>query len=684
MRYQRFLRKTSLTVLLLVGLVGLSAAVKKANRYSPFDKEFYLSDAQIAFVRPGLNVTISDYSIAEDGSVKVRFQVTDDGGQPLDLDGVYTPGAINISFLIASIPQDKAHYVAYTTRNVTSPITNQTAVQPTADSGGRITRIELGTYEYAFGRKLPAGYDRSATHSIGFYAQRNLADWNLGTPMDDGVVTFVPDGSPVEKIRELTTDEACSQCHGFLRVHGRRHSYQLCILCHYPGVIDPDTGNTVDMPVMTHKIHMGLNLPSVKAGTPYKIIGFGQSVHDYSHVGFPQDLRYCDTCHVQEAAQAEAWYLNPNRAACGSCHDDVNLDTGENHAGGPTLSDDFCASCHFPQGELEFDASVIGAHTREWESSELEGLNLEVLGVSNAGPGQKPTVWFKMTNNAGEPVNPADLNFFNVVIAGPTTDYTLTRSEAARVDSVPAANPGEYTYTLKNALPQDAEGTFVVGLEAYRNVTLLAGTTKQRTVRETAENPVHYFSVTDTAGPAEDGAVPRRVVVTDEKCEACHRNLRLHGTIRHDATAYCQVCHTPVADDSPFRPADQFPAQSIDFKMMIHRIHTGEELTREYTQIGFGGRVVNYNHVLYPNNLADCRACHVGTTYTVPSPGVVPTIALREFFSPIRPNSAACLGCHDSIDAAAHAYVNTAPFGESCAACHAEGRDFAVTRSHAQ
>lgn len=684
MRNGKLFRKVALGALLIVGLVGLSAAVKKTNHYSPFDKEHYLTDAQIAFVRPGFNVTVTDYSIAEDGTVKVRYQIKDDQGAPLDMDGVYTPGPISLSWMIARIPAGQATYVAYTTRTQTSPITGESAVQPTADSGGRVTQIELGTYEYTFGRKLPAGFDQTVTHAIGYYGQRTLTEWDLGTPMADGVVHFVPDGSPVEEFREMTTDEACSDCHGFLRVHGRRHSYQLCILCHYPGVIDPDTGNSVDMPVMTHKIHMGLNLPSVKAGTPYVIVGHQQSVHDYSHVGFPQDLRYCDSCHVPEAQQAEAWYLLPSSEACGSCHDDVNFRTGEGHAGGPSLTDEYCAACHFPQGELEFDASIIGAHTREWESAELQGINLEILGVSGAGPGQKPTVLFKMTNNAGEPINPADLAFFNVLVAGPTTDYTAYRSESARMASVAAGAPGEYTYTMVNALPEDAEGSFAVGLEAYRNVTLLAGTTKQRTVRETAENPVAYFSVTDSAGPAQDGAIARRVIVTDDKCEDCHRNLRLHGTIRHNATDYCQFCHNPLADDSPYRPADQFPAQSIDFKMMIHRIHTGENLTRDYTQIGRGGTPHNYNHVLYPNNLADCRACHVGTTYTVPSKGVVATVAEREFYSPILPNAAACLGCHDSVDSAAHAYINTAPFGEACAACHAEGRQYAVSKSHAQ
>ena len=45
--------------------------------------------------------------------------------------------------------------------------------------------------------------------------------------------------------------------------------------------------------------------------------------------------------------------------------------------------------------------------------------------------------------------------------------------------------------------------------------------------------------------------------------------------------------------------------------------------------------------------------------------------------------AAACLGCHDSQAAAAHAFVNTAPFGEACAACHGPNADFSVDKVHA-
>jgi len=47
------------------------------------------------------------------------------------------------------------------------------------------------------------------------------------------------------------------------------------------------------------------------------------------------------------------------------------------------------------------------------------------------------------------------------------------------------------------------------------------------------------------------------------------------------------------------------------------------------------------------------------------------------------PVAAACLSCHDSDAAASHAYSNTSFFGESCATCHGEGKDFSVDKVHA-
>ncbi|MEE8583658.1 MAG: OmcA/MtrC family decaheme c-type cytochrome, partial [Acidobacteriota bacterium] len=497
----------------------------------------------------------------------------------------------------------------------------------------------------------------------------------LGDQIDNDVVTFVPDGSEVTKIRDVARTADCNKCHDPLAIHGGvRRDVELCVMCHYSGVDDPDTGNTVDMAVMIHKIHRGQDLPSVQAGTPYQIIGFRQSVHDYSEVAFPQDIRNCDSCHGQDATQGMAYILRPSRAACGSCHDDVDFATGENHVGGPAISDNFCANCHFPEGEFEFDASVIGAHTIPANSRQLEGIDIEIADVTGTGPGETPTVFFTVQTNDGDPIPPSSFPLFNLLIAGPTDDYSFLASERAVEAAVPAGEG--FMYTFDAAIPADAEGTFAVGAEAFRNVLLNAGTVVEFSFRETAENPVFYFGVTDAEPLA------RRVNVMDANCESCHKNLALHGSIRHNGTEYCQMCHQAAADDSPFR--QEGTPRTIDFKFLIHRLHTGHELTRDYTVIGFMGSENNYNELHYPGDLRNCAKCHQNDSYEIPSQGILPTVDGNEFFSPIAPNAAACLGCHDSAPAAAHAFLNIAPFAEACAACHGPNSEFSVARVHSR
>ena len=110
----------------------------------------------------------------------------------------------------------------------------------------------------------------------------------------------------------------------------------------HPQTVNPDTGNTVDMKVMVHKIHMGEDLPSVLDGIPYYFYGRGE-ITDFSEVVFPQDIRNCATCHAAPATQASTWYTYPAQAACGSCHDNINWTTGEGHPAG-VQPDSSCAS----------------------------------------------------------------------------------------------------------------------------------------------------------------------------------------------------------------------------------------------------------------------------------------------------------------------------------------------------
>jgi OmcA/MtrC family decaheme c-type cytochrome len=648
-------------------------------QFTVHDKAYYADANLVNFVRPGLVTDVYWAAIADDGTIRARFKITDPRGLGLDRGGVTTPGTISISLIAAYIPKGKTQYVAYTTRTQTSPITNVSAIQAAGESNGTFTKLGEGDYEYVFRAKAPAGFDKTATHSIGAYSSRNLTEFDLGTNYDDDVYAFVPDGTAPQTVRDVIKTETCNRCHDPLALHGgSRRSMELCVLCHTPQTSDPDTGNTVDMPVMTHKIHMGEHLPSVQAGTPYQIIGFQQSVHDYSEVVFPAGALNCTHCHEQGkgAAQEDA-YLKPNRAACGACHDNVDFATGKDHASLPQISDNQCANCHTVQGEVEFDISIMGAHLEPRFSSYLPGTVLEILAVDNAAPGQKPNVSFSVKDKSGAPIQASAMSRLALVFSGPTSDYSIMVTEDAR--KAACTDDGRCVWTANWTIPADAKGTYSVGIEGYRNITLLPGTEKEQVVRDAGVNKVMHFSV--DGSPVE----PRRQVVAIENCNQCHMSLTLHGFNRNQIEQ-CVLCHNPMITDTARRPADDQPPQSIDFRMMIHKIHTGEELTYDYSVYGFGNVKHNYNKVLYPGDRRNCGACHVNDSEQLPlGEKLIKAVDPRGYLNPVSPTTAACTGCHTSIQAASHALVNTTELlGESCSVCHGPNADFSVNRSHAR
>lgn len=683
--------KTWILGVSLAGALALTSAPKRP--FSVHDKVFYASENAVNFVRPGLQVQILSAEIAQDGTIRSRVRFTDPQGLPLDKDGVTTPGRIsagNPGMIAAVYRPDNREFFAYTTRTQSSTITGQSAIQAGADSGGAWSKVADGEYQYTFRTRAPQGYSRSAVHAIGVYANRVLTEFEMGTQLDDDVFYFVPEtgrsvANPHDDIRTAT----CQKCHGpNMAFHGEtgRTSMAMCDLCHTSQTTDPDTGNTVDMEVMTHKIHMGEHLPSVAAGGKYQIIGFGGAVNDYSTVVFPGPIQKCEVCHEQNrgAATPNAHLAFPTRAACGSCHDNVNFATGEGHVNLPQLSDAQCGRCHVAEGEMDFDASIKGAHVVPQESSLLSGLQWEILNVADGSAGRRPTVTFSVKDKNGNPLPLSALNRVALTMAGPTRDYTAFGRGYVQEDAARATGAnGVYTYTFTQAIPADARGTFAIGLEGRRVEQVLGGTTQQRNIQYGATNPVVYFSV--DGSPVQE----RRDPTGSQNCLNCHYRLALHGENRVNNVQYCEFCHNPVETDASRRPAAANPPESIDMKFMIHRIHGGEELHNffgtDYTVYGFGGNPIGFNEVRYPAPLSECFLCHRNGSEnpTAALAGRQAVTAPRYPMNPLPPTTAACYGCHANNVTLSHAASNTNQFGESCSACHGASAEFSATKSHA-
>ncbi|MEP6717094.1 MAG: OmcA/MtrC family decaheme c-type cytochrome, partial [Terriglobia bacterium] len=407
--------KTLRLGLLLAAVIALAG--QSGSPYGPHDKAAFATQATINFLRPGLVITINSASIAADGTISTTYTLTDPVGLPLDAAGVYTPGPIAVSYVAAYIPANQDQYTAYTTRVQTG--TAGSFINAGADTGGVATSLGNGQYTYVFATRAPAGFDPNATTTIGVYARRTMTAFNIPNNNNSAVFTFVPSGSKVTHVRDIIKTSSCNTCHDQLSHHGgQRRQVELCILCHQPQSHETVGGGTVDFKVIVHKIHMGSQLPSVVAGGKFQVQGT-----DYSTVVFPADPRRCETCHAQKsgATQAANYLTKPSRAVCGSCHDDVNFATGVNHPGGPQVSDNQCASCHVPQGELEFDASIKGAHTIPADSALLGGIQIALTKVENNGAGQQPIVTFTMKDGKGSVLPMSSVAQLSFTLAGPTS-----------------------------------------------------------------------------------------------------------------------------------------------------------------------------------------------------------------------------------------------------------------------
>ena len=634
----------------------------------------------------GIASEITSVTIGDDGIPVVTFTLADGSGHPLSLDDIES-----VNFLIARIEENEdtglPEYINYFTQEIagaeyqfqgqTKEPALPTVAQPTFEGGnGAFAEIAPGEYTYTFGQALGEDYDPSLTHVVGAVVVRGPR-----TVAANPTFTFRPNGRDVRLVQELVDTQGCNNCHQDLAAHGgSRKSVQLCVMCHTPQNVDPESGNILDMKVMIHRIHSGANLPSVQAGDPYDIVGFRQAVHDYSAVVWPQDTRNCTTCHTNP--EADDFLDSPSPAACTSCHDNVDPTLGVNHPGSPK-SPDSCSRCHFSD-LVEFDEeSILGAHVIPSQSSQVAGVNLAIVGVENAMPGQSPVITLKVTTNAGAPIAPADMDYLAVTLAGPTSDYvdrvteTIFRKPSDNPPPVEDVGDGSFRYTLNYVLPEDSTGTYAFGLEGYKMETL---EDVPDPVRIASFNPVTYVSL--DGGQPE----PRRQVIDLERCDACHKDLALHGTIRQNPE-YCVLCHNPNATDEDQRPDDALPPVSINFPLLIHRIHRGSDATQPLQVYGFGGQLHDFSAVVFPGDLAACESCHLSGTYTVDLADRQPTTITQsgEVISQIQPARAVCTTCHDSAAADGHAQLQTTVDAiETCVVCHGPDREFDVAEFHHQ
>jgi OmcA/MtrC family decaheme c-type cytochrome len=471
---------------------------------------------------------------------------------------------------------------------------------------------------------------------------------------------------------------------------------------------------------------------------------------------FPQDLRNCGACHA-DTSPASVVHTEISRRSCHGCHPDVWFEASAApdavhlvHPGGAQADDAMCGGCHV---EATADNPVVWApigeaHQAQYLAPRLNPPRVTILSISDFQPGKTPTVEFEISDLDGKldrldaptplvndrsPV-PRKITSASLSMNGPTTpDYVTMRGDetlplrAVLVGSgqpvpLPTADAtGRFRHTLATTLPVSASGVWTVAFEVRRAFTppfwdATAGRFNWpytgEALSEIADNVVVDV---DLATGTLTTASPRRKLVSTELCTRCHLRLGEHGGGGRNAVENCLLCHTPDKTDWNARPKgpdknvllgstfDGVEERSVQLKTMIHRIHAGGHTgaasldhTLPFVIYGHGGAAF-FDEGEFPNELSNCRLCHVNDgfrielvprnapstlaneTGTVRHAGVIAHEATEVATLPIQ---AACSGCHGNGSSIEHFRRYTVDGRENCVGCHGDGRTLPVNEVH--
>lgn len=363
-------------VLLSLALAASGSAATKVAITDFHGTDRLLKQAFEKYGKNFVNATITSATVDVAGKVTVDFTVKDGAGKAVI-------GLKGVSFSLAKhVPAGKGEssskWVPYIWRSevVRGSATGNWlnpdgtgADQGYRESKGALTDKKDGSYRYVFANniskiKTPVGqtpitYERNRLHRV------VLMNGGQSGPTATAHLDFVPDRSTVSETGSIIETSTCKSCHGvFFGRHGYSLTVESCVTCHVPGAKDAQSGESLDFKVMIHKIHAGGELASIPGpdgkvwddpSTPqnesadngrYAIWGDNNTKFEWGKGEFPAIIQNCTKCHQGSGAKVDNWKNVPSRAACGSCHDNVNFATGTNHKDGAQADDSNCAACH--------------------------------------------------------------------------------------------------------------------------------------------------------------------------------------------------------------------------------------------------------------------------------------------------------------------------------------------------
>ncbi|MFV0597009.1 OmcA/MtrC family decaheme c-type cytochrome [Shewanella sp.] len=277
-----------------------------------------------------------------------------------------------------------------------------------------------------------------------------------------------------------------------------------------------------------------------------------------------------------------------------------------------------------------------------------------------AKPADRGYQWQAYINAKKEPgTAPAGVDNLN-----PSAQYQANVEAAAKCDTCLVDHgDGSYSYTYQANIANVTEPlTVTYNADATQRATM------ELELPQLAANA--HFDWQPSTGKTE--GIQTRNVVSIQACYTCHQpeSLELHGGRRIDIEN-CASCHTATSGDPE-------SGNSIEFTYMIHAIHKGAErstvdadgapLAAPYKIVGYGGKVIDYGKVTFPQKpAADCSSCHVEG---------VNAPANADLFKADLSNNA-CIGCHTEKPSKNHSSTN-------CVSCHNSTEPYGGTGSAAK
>ena len=643
------------------------------------------------------------------------------------------------------------------------------SIQATTDSGfsgGVMEDLGDGNYQYTFGTDvsnvtapIAVDWEPNLTHRVGMEI-RLSGEGEIPLAPDNPVYDFVPDGGAGTGVTKDIADTAnCSGCHIEFTMHGGpRKTVEYCVTCHNPGTVDQDSGESLDMAYLAHSLHMGNDR---EGANPFIIWGFSDFEHDYSDVGHPQSKTYCETCHTASATHSDGdnWNAGATAKSCASCHADGLVAQNHDPITGVAeyqfdhavadinvgvASDGTCAGCHLGAIPVAGPALAIHSNIRGDDRARADaGDNFvfEILGATNTDPGQTPVVRIRVTDLLGNPydiINGAEFtqsaSALNLYVQWATADYyggdedglvqggrindDLTtqaiqdlnfrdtgypyRMRLGAIQDVAvlnAAGDGSYDVLFYRPLPDAFSGDVAFALGGHPAFETTDADNVTAYERAAAVSAVYYPGVN------------RAAAFDSNDCNVCHKRLLAHGANRNGNIEICLLCHNGDAAVCSSNPAadgscpDGETQEGYHMGYMVHSIHSGSETFE-------GGA---FEHVRYPQNVANCDTCHLPGSYDVAraTARAVSTLQgddIRVWTDDIAttPTAAACGVCHTSTAALGHFASQGGQVGdlkctivgaacgaadgssgsglpngqEACAVCHRTGAEFETSQYH--